>query len=135
MNTEQSCANCTKGHRYLGNIHRPNMNMVYVNGMENRDIRISEMERLSKNFQISDDILSPLNSTIIVMILLANDTAAVVEYSIMRKTCHLLDSASSDGRLSSDVLLPLLAIPDNQIGSIARQLVLNNSQEFNYRTQ
>lgn len=98
------------------------MNMVYVNGMENNDIRMSDIERLRRNFQISDDILSPLQRTIIVMILRARETAAVVEYSTMRKTCHLSDSASKDDISGSETFIEelLLAnVSDNQIGSIA----------------
>ena len=119
MNTEQYCANCTKGHKHLGNIQRPIIKIVYVNGIENTDIKMSEIERFIKNFQISDEIRSPFKSTIIVIIFIIKETAAVVEYSIIRKTCQLLDRASRVVTLISEILVELLlANSDNQIGSI-----------------
>jgi hypothetical protein len=62
------------------------MKMVYVNGIENIAINRSDIERLSKNFQISDEMRSPLNKTMIVIILLPSDRNAVIEYKTIRNT-------------------------------------------------
>jgi hypothetical protein len=55
------------------------MKPVYVNGIENVAIVISEIDRLIKNFQSSDDMRSPFNNTIIVIILNPKEIKAVVE--------------------------------------------------------
>lgn len=54
------------------------MNEVYVNGMQNMAINISDMDRLIKYFHISDVKRSQVNRTKMANKLAVNDNMAVV---------------------------------------------------------
>jgi hypothetical protein len=78
-NTEHIWAKFTIGHNRFGKIHRFNIKPVYVKGIDNNDMKISETDKFIKYFHNSVEMRSPFTKTIIVIKLLVNDMNAVVE--------------------------------------------------------
>jgi hypothetical protein len=58
-----------------------------VNGIENKAIAMSAIDKLIKNLRKSLAQRSPLINTIIVIMLAASDRPAVAEYKPIRNTC------------------------------------------------
>jgi hypothetical protein len=58
-----------------------------VNGIENKAIAMSAIDKLIKNLRKSLAQRSPLINTIIVITLAASDRPAVTEYRQIRNTC------------------------------------------------
>lgn len=65
------------GQSQVGNIHCPSINEVYVNGMQNIAINISDMDRLIRYFHISDVKRSQVNRTKMANRLAVNENMAV----------------------------------------------------------
>jgi hypothetical protein len=58
-----------------------------VNGIENKAIAMSAIDKLIRNLRKSLAQRSPLINTIIVITFAASDRAAVAEYKQIRNTC------------------------------------------------
>jgi len=73
------------------------MKSVYVKGIENNAISISDIDRLIKHFFSSGDERLPIISTIIDMRFPVNDIKDVNKYNEVRSSCFQLSHASSGG--------------------------------------
>lgn len=89
--------NDPKGHKKGSKTHRPNMKSVKVKGIEQRDMQISESDRLMRNFFSSRDDFFPYRSTMITVKFPPNDNMAVHEYRQMRAHWSGASNASNGG--------------------------------------
>ena len=94
---EKIVMNCANGHRIEGNTQRPNMKSVYVNGMENKAIKISLIDRFIRYFLSSGEERFPTIKTIIDTILPTNEKRDVNRYNAVNKYCFHESHASNGG--------------------------------------
>lgn len=102
--TEASCINWTNGQKRGWNIQRFNMYEVYVNGIENKAMVMSESDKLTKNILSSGEVRCPIIITYIAVALPVIENIAVSVYKHVKKTLRAsLRSVSKSSKVKFEL--------------------------------